>query len=156
MDRILRIADELRNDRRLGGNIRLARGRALGSIVGTWITQRHQDIRDLLAKTIVRRESLYSDFITESARLLVDAMVQNNSDPQKLIPLYALLSHIRLSSSATVLETAEAVIRIIVSTYPKPNLTPEQIESRAVSGDGPLRQFSDACRKELDSMQRQL
>ena len=129
---------------------------ALGSVVGTWITQRHQDIRDLLAKTIVRRESLYSDFIAESARLLVDAMVQNNSDPQKLIPLYALLSRVRLSSSATVLETAEAVIRIIVSTYPKPNLTPEQIESRAVSGDDPLRQFSDACRKELDSLQRQL
>jgi len=129
---------------------------ALGSVVGTWITQRHQDIRDLLAKTIVRRESLYSDFIAESARLLVDAMVQNISDPQKLIALYALLSRIRLSSSAPVLETAEAVIRIIVSTYPKPNLTPEQIESRAVSGDDPLRQFSDACRKELDSMQRQL
>jgi len=129
---------------------------ALGSVVGTWITQRHQDIRDLLAKTIVRRESLYSDFIAESARLLVDAMVQSNSDPQKLIPLYALLSRVRLSSSETVLETAEAVIRIIVSTYPKPNLTPEQIESRAVSGDDPLRQFSDACRKELDSIQRQL
>jgi hypothetical protein len=129
---------------------------ALGSIVGTWITQRHQDIRDLLAKTIVRRESLYSDFIAESARVLVDAMVQNNSDPQKLIPLYALLSRIRLSSSAPVLETAEEVIRIIVSTYPKPNLTPEQIESRAVSGDDPLRQFSGACRKELDSLQLQL
>jgi len=129
---------------------------ALGSVVGTWITQRHQDIRDLLAKTIVRRESLYSDFIAESARLLVDAMVQSNSDPQKLIPLYALLSRIRLSSYAPVLETAEEVIRIIVSTYPKPNLTPEQIESRAVSGDDPLRQFSSACRKELDSLQLQL
>jgi hypothetical protein len=129
---------------------------ALGSVVGTWITQRHQDVRDLLAKTIVRRESLYSDFIAESARLLVDAMVQNNSDPQKLIPLYALLSRIRLSSSAPVLETAETVIRIIVSTYPKPNLTPEEIEFRAVSGDDPLCQFSGACRKELDSLQRQL
>jgi len=129
---------------------------ALGSVVGTWITQRHQDIRDLLAKTIVRRESLYSDFIAESARLLVDAMVQNNVDPQKLVPLYALLSRIRLSSSAPVLETAEAVIRIIVSTYPKPNLTSEQIQSRAVSGDDPLRQFSDACRRELDSLQQQL
>jgi hypothetical protein len=129
---------------------------ALGSVAGTWITQRHQDIRDLLAKTIVRRESLYSDFIAESARLLVDAMVQNNSDPQKLIALYAVLSRIRLSSSAPVLETAEEVIRIIVSTYPKPNLTPEQIESRAVSGDDPLRLFSSACRKELDSLQLQL
>ena len=129
---------------------------ALGSVVGTWITQRHQDMRDLLAKAIVRRESLYSDFIAESARVLVDAMVQNNSDPQKLIPLYALQSRIRLSSTAPVLETAEAVIRIIVATYPKPNLTSEEIEFRAVGGDDPLRQFSDACRKELDTMQRQL
>ena len=37
---------------------------------------RHQDLRDLLAKKIVRREVLYSDFITESARLLVDAGAQ--------------------------------------------------------------------------------
>ena len=44
---------------------------ALGSVVGTWITTRHQDLRDLLAKKIGRREALYSDFITESARLLV-------------------------------------------------------------------------------------
>ena len=29
---------------------------ALGSAVGTWITTRHQDLRDLLAKKIVRRE----------------------------------------------------------------------------------------------------
>src|SRR5208337_4638719 len=43
---------------------------ALGSVVGTWIIQRHQDRRDLLAKRIVRREALYSDFIGESARLL--------------------------------------------------------------------------------------
>jgi hypothetical protein len=40
---------------------------ALGSAVGTWITQRHQDRRDLLGKQIVRREVLYSDFIAESA-----------------------------------------------------------------------------------------
>jgi hypothetical protein len=39
--------------------------------------------------------------------------------------LYALLSRTRLSLSAPVLETAEAVIRIIASTYLKPNLTPE-------------------------------
>ena len=60
---------------------------ALGSVVGTWITTRHQDLRDLLAKKIGRREALYSDFITESARLLVDALEHNTSDPQKLIPL---------------------------------------------------------------------
>jgi hypothetical protein len=40
---------------------------ALGSAVGTWITARHQDWRDLLGKQIARREALYSDFIGESA-----------------------------------------------------------------------------------------
>ena len=129
---------------------------ALGSAAGTWITARHQDRRDLLGKQIARREALYSDFIGESARLLVDAMQHNASDLQTMLPVYALLSRIRLSSSGPVLKEAEQVVNIIVSTYPQPNLTPEQIESRAVSGQDPLRQFSDTCRSELDSLQRQL
>jgi len=129
---------------------------ALGSAVGTWITARHQDRRDLLGKQIARREALYSDFIGESARLLVDAMQHNASDLQKLLPLYGLIGRIRLSSSRHVLQEAEEVVKTIADTYPQPNLTPEQIESRAVNGQDPLRSFSDACRTELDSLQRQL
>jgi hypothetical protein len=129
---------------------------ALGSAAGTWITARHQDRRDLLGKQIARREALYSDFIGESARLLVDAMQHNASDLQTMLPVYALLSRIRLSSSGPVLQEAEQVINAILSTYPQPNLTPEQIESRAVSGQDPLRQFSDTCRSELDSLQQRL
>ena len=129
---------------------------ALGSAVGTWITARHQDRRDLLGKQIARREALYSDFIGESARLLVDAMQHNASDLQKLLPVYALLSRIRLSSSEPVLQKAEEVMKTILSTYPRPNMTAEQIESQAVNGQDPLRQFSDTCRTELDSLQRQL
>jgi hypothetical protein len=129
---------------------------ALGSAVGTWITARHQDRRDLLGKQIARREALYSDFIGESARLLVDAMQHSVVDLQKLLPVYALLSRIRLSSSEPVLQTAEKVIQTIVKTYPQPNLTAEQIESRTVNGQDPLRQFSDTCRTELESLQRQL
>jgi hypothetical protein len=129
---------------------------AFGSAVGTWITARHQDRRDLLGKQIARREALYSDFIGESARLLVDAMQHNASDLQKLLPLYALLSRIRLSSSGPVLQEAEQVIRIIVSTYPQTNLTAEQIQSQAVNGHDPLSAFSDMCRTELESLQRRL
>ena len=129
---------------------------ASGSAVGTWIMQRHQDRRDLPGKKIVRREALYSDFIAESARLLVDALEHNINDPQKLIPFYALLSRIGLSSSSQVLETAEDVTKSILTTYPKPNLTPEQIHSRAVSGEDPLKEFSNVCRIELESLQRQL
>src|SRR6202166_4800777 len=92
---------------------------ALASSVSTWITQRHQDRRDLLAKRIFHREQLYSDFITESARLLVDALENNFNDATKLVPAYALVSRIRLSSSPDVLATAEEVIRDIIATYTK-------------------------------------
>jgi hypothetical protein len=129
---------------------------ALGSVVGSFITQKHQDLRDLLAKKIVRRETLYSDFISESARMLVDALEHSVSDPQKLIPVYALLSRIRLSSSPGVLATAEEVIRAILISYPQPNLTAEQIQSRALSAEDPLRRFSDTCRSELESLQSRL
>jgi len=129
---------------------------ALGSAVGTWITARHQDRRDLLGKQIARREALYSDFIAESARLLVDAMQHNASDLQKLLPVYALQSRIRLSSSEPVLQEAEQVTRTILDAYSRPNLTTEQIESQATNGQDLLRPFSDSCRTELDSLQRQL
>ena len=129
---------------------------ALGSAIGTWITARHQDRRDLLRKQFARREALYSDFIGESARLLVDAMQHNASELKTMLPVYALLGRIRLSSSGPVLQEAEEVIRMILSTYPEPNLTADQIESHAVNGRDPLRQFSDTCRRELDSLQGQL
>src|SRR5271154_7442888 len=80
---------------------------ALGSSVSTWITQRHADRRDLLARRIFYRVQLYSDFITESARVLVDALENNFKDPDKLIPAFALLGRIRLTSSKEVLESAE-------------------------------------------------
>jgi len=130
---------------------------ALGSSLGTWITQRHQGRRDLLAKTIYHREGLYSDFIHESARLLVDALEHDVGDLKNLIPAYALVSRIRLSSSPEVLASAEGVVAEIIDTYSKPNLTLAQIRSRPTTGDDdPLRRFSDVCRAELESMQRQM
>ena len=130
---------------------------ATGSVVGTWISARHQDRRDLLGKLIARREALYSDFIGESARLLVDAMQHNAADLQTLLPIYALLSRIRLSSSERVLLKAEEILKILLSTYTEPNMTAEQIQSQAVDGHrDPLKQFSDICRAELGSLQRGL
>jgi hypothetical protein len=129
---------------------------ALGSVAGTWITQRHQDTRDLRAKQLVHRESLYSDFIAESARLLVDALEHSVGDPEKLIPTYALLGRIRLSSSKRVLDRAEHLVKLILNTYSEPNLTAEQIQVRAANGEDPLREFSDICRIELDSMHKQI
>jgi len=90
---------------------------ALASSVSTWITQRHQDRRDLLAKRILYREELYSDSISETAHALADAIQHNLQDPNKLTPTYALLSRIRLSSSTKVLASAERVIQDIIGRY---------------------------------------
>src|SRR5271170_5702982 len=129
---------------------------SFGSVVGTWISQRHQDLRDRRTRKMAAREALYSDFIVESARLLVDALEHNVSDPQKLIPVYALLSRIRLSSSSRVLETAEEVMKNILATYSEPNITAEEIQTRAGRGEDPLRTLSDTCRIELESLERKL
>ena len=129
---------------------------ALGSLAASWITQRHLDRRDLLAKKIVHREALYSGFINEAARLPVDALEHNFNDPKNLIPSYALLGRIRLGSSRQVSMAADEVVKLIMDAYTKPNLTAEQVQSAAVSGEDPLKAFSDTCRAELESMQRQL
>ena len=63
---------------------------AFASTLSAWITQRHHDRRDTLAKKIAHREQLYSDFISESARAMVDAMQHKFEDPSKLTPVYAL------------------------------------------------------------------
>jgi hypothetical protein len=125
----------------------------LASGVSTWIAQRYQSRHDLLGRKIMLREQLYSDFISESTRALADAMQHNLKDANSLIPAYALLSRIRLSSSGTVLASADKVLKNIVSTYAEPNLSAEEIRARAISGDDPLREFSEICRRDLEAMQ---
>jgi hypothetical protein len=129
---------------------------ALGSSVSTWITQRHADRRDLLARRIFYRVQLYSDFITESTRVLVDALENDFKDPDRLIPAYALLSRIRLTSSDDALASAEVLVKDIVKNYGEPNLTAEQIRSKALNGKDPLKRFSETCRTELDSLRGDL
>jgi hypothetical protein len=125
---------------------------ALASSVSTWITQRHHDQGDLVARRLFHREQLYSDFIRESARAFADAFEHSFRDPTKLVPAYALLSRIRLSSSGEVLGSAERVVDRIIATYSAPNLTPEEIPSRVANGNDPLLEFSGLCRRELESL----
>jgi hypothetical protein len=125
---------------------------ALASGVSSWIAQKHQDQRDLVAKRIFHREQLYSEFISESARALADAMEHSFRDLNKLIPTYAVLGRIRVSSSNEVLASAERVVDHIMVTYSEPNLTPEEFQSKAAERVDPLRDFSNICRLELGSL----
>ena len=125
---------------------------ACGSSVSAWIAQRHQDRRDLGAKKLFHREQLYSDFISETARAYGDAVQHTLEDLSRLIPSYALLSRMRLSSPMNVVDSAQKVIDTILDTYSKPNLTPEEIHALAGKRTDPLREFSSICRRELESL----
>ncbi len=87
---------------------------------------------------------------------MADAIQHNLQDPNNFTPAYALLSRMRLSSSTDVLARAVRVIQHIISTYSEPNLTPEEIQSRAAKRKDPLREFSDICRAELKAVHSQL
>ena len=125
---------------------------ALISTVSAWIGQRHRERRELVAKKIAQLEQLYSDFINESARLLVDAVQHSLENPGMLVPLYALLSRIRLGSSTAVIESGEQVIATILKTYFEPNLGPEDIQSVASKHNDHLQEFSNVCRRDLESL----
>jgi hypothetical protein len=125
---------------------------ALGSSVGAWAVHRNENRRDLLAKQLFHREQLYSDFIAQSARALSHAMQHSFSDPGQLIASYALLSRIRLSSSTVVVDSAEHVINSILGTYSQPNLSPEDFRAWASKRNDPLREFSNICRGDLESL----
>ena len=98
-------------------------------------------------------EQLYSDFINESARLLVDAVQHSLENPVTgLVRLYALLSRIRLGSSTEVIQSGERVIATILKTYFEPNLTPGEIQGAANKHSDHLQEFSETCRRELESL----
>ena len=125
---------------------------ALSSMVSTWLAQRHRERRELVAQKTAHLEQLYSDFINESARLLVDAVQHSLEHPSTLGPIYALISRIRLRSSTEVIESGERLIATILQVYVEPKLTPEDIQSMASRHNDHLEEFSNVCRRELESL----
>jgi hypothetical protein len=128
-------------------------GSAIGgltSLASAWLTQNHQDRAKRVLQDKDRRQKLYKQFIDEAAKLYADALVHDEAEISALVSAYALISQMRVVSSAAVVEKAEAVVRTVVETYFAPNKTfPELrnlIDSHALD---PLRDFSEECRDEL-------
>ena len=132
----------------------------LGSLAGGsatvaagWVTQRTQGRRELIQADIREREQVYSRFIGECSRVLIDALYHTFEEPQKLGKAYELLNCIRLLASDAVLAEAERVVRRMTEQYFEPNLSPEQIRALVkTEGGDPMRAFGEACRAELKAM----
>lgn len=134
-----------------------------GSAVGgsatmatAWLTQRTQGRREHIEAEIRKREQLYVEFITEGAKHTVEALDHQLESPARLSLLYSILSRIRLRCSEDVLSAAEATVTQIVERYFHPNLSPEELRQTVIArAEDPLKNFSEACRRELRLLERQ-
>ena len=134
-----------------------------GSLVGglttfasTWLSQRYQDSRERVASEIMKRETLYGQFINEATRVGLEAFEQEIESLASLTGLLALLNRIRLTASADVLEAAERVVDGIAELYMAENKTPRELYESRQRGEGvhmqdALKAFGEACRRELQA-----
>ena len=126
----------------------------LTSFATSWLTQRAQARAQQLTHKLTRREELYKDFIEEASKLYADSLVHETPDVSQLVKLYSLISMMRALSPTTIVENADKVARMIVNTYLAPNKTFPELRDMVNSGTiDPLRDFSEACREELQRLE---
>ena len=128
---------------------------AFTSFVTTYANQRAQYRRDFVSRQFTQRETLYSEFINEAARLQVESLDRQMEKASGLVAIYALENRIRLNASEEVIQAAQRTIEKIVESYKRPNLTADEIRKGAyLEIEDPLKQFGEAARSELNKLYR--
>ena len=131
-----------------------------GSVIGglttfgaAWVTQRQQANVQWLLQEKTRRQELYQQFIEEASKVYVDALMHDQAAIPPLVSLYASVNKMRVISTPEVTERADKLVRMIVEAYFSPNKTLPELRAMMESGALDfLRDFSEACRGELDAV----
>jgi hypothetical protein len=133
-------------------------GTAIGGLTSfatSWATQQAQARAQRLAAEREARAALFGRFLDEAAKVYSDAMQNKRDDMTALVGIYALVNRMRLMSSPQVVEAAETVARIIIDAYLAPNITMAEMRADWIDRHvDPLRDFSEACRQELQAFGR--
>lgn len=122
---------------------------AVATAITNWVSHRRQDRVRRSSRATAQREYLYKSFIEEASRLYADALAHDTSELSKLVVMYALVGRMKILAGDAVVEAAEKVGRLIIETYLAPNKTLVDLPS-VINEMDPLREFSEACRKELE------
>ena len=135
-------------------------GAAIGgltSVAMSWLTQVIQARTQQSAHDKSLREDLYKEFIDEASKAYIDALQNDNADASSLVGLYAKISRMRVLSSAMIVERADQIVRKIVDTYLAPNVSFPELRQLMIDGKlDALRDFSEACRAELQRLRPEL
>ena len=127
------------------------------SLLGVIYAQRFQGRLQRVASEIVKRETVYADFVMSASSLLLNAYTRDeialSGDEQRLI---GLINRMRLFAPPDVVEGAEAALRAIIEILLKPSIELRQLAKQALSNslEDPLRAFSSICRADLDNLHR--
>ena len=132
------------------------------SIIGPWKshTSRHsrrsvdRSAAAWLEHELSRRGRLYKDFILSAPKAYGDAMVRNEPEIPVMVDLYAMISVMRMVSSARTLECAEIVMNRTAQTYFESNISALELHQQVKEAKGidPLKEFSEAARAALRSL----
>jgi hypothetical protein len=123
------------------------------SVATAWVTHKTRAKREVLRAELTKRETLYGEFINECSQRVMDSLARNLDKPETLLSIYALLNRIRLCASEAVLAQALDLVKFIMEQYFAPNVSVDEFHERVHNeGIDPLKAFSEACRRELMSM----
>jgi hypothetical protein len=126
---------------------------ALAPITSNYMIQRSQTQRELLTRSLVVRQNLYSEFIQAGAKLYAEASTSTLDKLDDLTTFYALIGRMRLIASTPVIDAAEAFVKCIVTRFGESNLTIEDFRVSAVESHAdPLKDFSTKCRIEIQNV----
>ena len=129
-----------------------------GSVVGgftsgvtAWLNQRLESRAGQIAQELARRLELYKDFITAASKAYAEALVTSEPNIGELISLYAMISRMRVLSSANIVARAERVLLETKNAYFEPNRTVQELQELIRLGTriDPLKDFAEAVREEL-------
>lgn len=124
------------------------------SFATAWLAQKTRAKHDGVRAELRKREALYGEFIDECSKRVMDSFERNLDKPDRLSSIYVLLNRIRLCASDAVLTQALEVVKFIMEQYFASNVSVDEFHERVHNaGLDPLKAFSEACRRELMSMQ---
>ena len=127
---------------------------AVTSLTSAWLTKKHEARAQRALETKLSRQKLYARFIDEASKLYVDALVRDQPEALAMVSLYAVISKIRMTSPPDIVESGQAVIRTILTTYSCPNKSSPELQDLILNRKfvDPLLAFSELCRTDLSDL----
>jgi len=130
-------------------------GAVIGGVTSfgtSWLSQQTQAKVQARAQAFATRGVIQA-LHRRSLKAYADSLARqaaNVGEITQLVDLYALVSMMRVISSAPIVESANHVVRLIADSYVSPNKTLRELHQMVDSDSiDALRAFSDACRDEL-------